>query len=78
MALGATPVWPWAKSKKPTPVTVTAVFAVLKLPVGEYLASNSPRAEVTLDSSGLPAPTHAGSGISAIIVCPEPSFRTRW
>jgi hypothetical protein len=54
------------------------VFAVWKLPVGAYLASNSARDLVMLEARGLPEPTQAGSGISAIIVLPLPSLSTRW
>ncbi len=77
MPLGATPVWPCRKSKKPTPVTVTGTFAAWKVPVGVYFASNSLRAFSMLDSSGLDEPTQAGSGISAIIVLPDASAITR-
>ena len=76
--LGATPVCPCRKSKKPTPVMVTGTFAVLKLVVAVNFASNSPRDFWMLDCSGLVAPTQLGSGISAIIVCPDPSDSTRW
>jgi hypothetical protein len=43
MPLGATPVWPCRKSKKPTPVTVTGTLAVLNELVRVYLAVNSVR-----------------------------------
>src|SRR5579885_3433450 len=44
MALGATPVWPCWKSKKPMPFRHTGMLAVLKDVVAEYLLSNSERA----------------------------------
>lgn len=42
MPLGATPVWPCRKSKKPTPVIVTGTLAVLNELV-VYLVVNSER-----------------------------------
>src|ERR1700716_1106147 len=39
--LGATPFWPWISSQKPTPRRCTGTFAVWKLVVAVYLASNA-------------------------------------
>ncbi len=77
MALGATPVWPCCRSKKPTPVMVTSTFALWKLPVGVYFASIAAREALIIDAHG-PPETQEGEGISAIMVCPAPSMTTRW
>ena len=58
--------------------TVTGTFAVWKLVVAVYLASNWLRAFWMLEVSGLVEPTQAGSGISEIMVWPDPSDSTRW
>ena len=50
----------------------------LELVVTAYCESNSVRAFWMPEVKGLPAPTQAGSGISAIIVLPAASFSTRW
>src|SRR5437868_4708965 len=43
MPLGATPVWPCRRSKKPTPVTVTVSFTVWKDVLTLYFWSNALR-----------------------------------
>ncbi len=78
MPFGATPVWPCRKSNMPTPVIWTGTLAVWKLLVAVNFASNSARAFETPAARGLPEPTQAGSGISAIIVLPDASDRMRW
>jgi hypothetical protein len=72
MPLGATPVWPWSTSKKPTPVTVTVSFAVWKEVVTAYFASKALREAVTCEVHELPV-RQPGYGISAIIVLPAES-----
>src|SRR5207302_9920152 len=75
---GATPVWPWMKSKKPTPVIRTGLLALWKNDVGVKRASNLPRAMLMPAVKGLGAgrrgapevTMHAGDGISVTIVFP--------
>lgn len=69
---------PMFEVEEADPLTVTTRFAVLKLVVALSRASNSFRAFWIPGRSGLPAPTHWGSEISVIIVCPFPSEMTRW
>src|SRR3954447_22389250 len=78
MPFGATPVWPWRKSNMPTPVICTGTLAVWKLVVALNIASKVDRAEETPLANGLLAETQLGAGISAIMVSPEASLRTRW
>lgn len=71
--LGATPVWPWIKSKNPTPVICTGKLTDWKNVVAVRRASNSSRALATPGANGLPAPTQQGQGISVTIVLPDRS-----
>jgi len=75
---GATPVWPWMKSKNPTPLICTGILAVLKLVVAVRRALNSDLALAMPGANGLPEPTHPGRGISAIMVLPAASESTTW
>src|SRR3954464_14534318 len=68
MPLGATPVCPWMKSKKPTPLICTGTCTAVKNVVGVKRASNLARAAATPGPNGLPGATQAGDGISATIV----------
>src|SRR5262249_51764276 len=70
---GATPVCPWRKSKKPTPLICTAMLAVWNDVVACNCASNFERAAEIADANGLPVPTQLGDGISVIIVLPDAS-----
>src|SRR5437660_7685156 len=67
IALGATPVWPWGRSKNPTPVTVTGTLAVWKMFDGVNFAVNAARAE-EMAGPQEPPPTQCGAVSSAIIV----------
>ena len=83
---GATPVCPWMKSKKPTPVMRTGMLAVWKNVVAARRASNLPRAMLMPAVNGLGAGTrgvaevmmHAGDGISVTMVLPWSSCTTMW
>src|SRR5262245_39098595 len=68
MPFGATPVWPWIWSKKPTPVTVAVPLSRLNEPVGEpHAAMNALRARRILIRALNVAPAvHDGDGSSAM------------
>ena len=76
--LGAAPVCPCGKSKKPTPVTCTGTLAEVKLVVAVKWASNVARALVMSARNGLVEPTQVGAGISVIMVFPAASWITIW
>ncbi len=65
MPLRATPVWPWMRSKNPTPVTVTSVRVATKEVPGWNRVKNTARMTAIADLNGL-AVMQSGDGISAI------------
>ena len=75
--LGATPVWPCWRSKKPTPSIVTGRLAVWKLDETVNFPSKALRAAEIRAAQG-PPETQVGAGISTIIVSPAASLTTRW
>ncbi len=75
MPFGATPVWPWRKSKKPTPVTRTGSETDWNDEVAVRCASNVARAAAIPGLNGLVSLAQSGSGISEMRVSDE-SART--
>src|ERR1051326_7294806 len=86
MPFGATPVCPWMKSKKPTPVMRTGTFALWKNDVGLKRASNLPRAMLMPAVKGLGAgrrgvpevTMQAGGGVSGTVGLACSSLTTMW
>jgi hypothetical protein len=77
MPFGATPVWPCRKSNIPMPLTCTGTLTCWKDSPMVYVASNCERTCWIAEANGLLASTQLGEGISAIIVLPALSLRTR-
>src|SRR5207247_9546126 len=72
IALGATPRWPWSKSKKPTPAIVAMPERVTTNPAGGRPQARTKLARalaiIRLAALGADDATQAGAGNSAIIV----------